>query len=158
MKVSNVVGSRYRRKLEQAQYERTDTMLNDIYESNSHWLKSEDIKGHQPIVTITTAEVVENDYGNGPKKQIVLTFEGKDKKLGLNFTNASKISELTGTENYQDWVGVSIKLYVEKVKGPSGMVDGIRIFPELPNGQTAIAATQEFSGPATPAADDDIPF
>lgn len=133
------------------------TMLNDIYESNSSWLKSEDIKGHQPIVTIATAEVVENDYGQGPKKQIVLTFDGKDKKLGLNFTNASKIAELTGTEDYGNWVGVSIKLYVEKVKGPSGMVDGIRIFPELPkvNGNAVAAPAQQFSGPA---ADDEPPF
>jgi hypothetical protein len=110
-------------------------MLNDIYESGGSFLKADDIKGHQPIVTIATAEVVENDYGNGPKKQIVLTFEGKDKKLGLNYTNASKIAELTGTEDFNEWIGVTLKLYVEKVKGPSGMVDGIRIFPELPQGQ-----------------------
>lgn len=139
--------------------ERTDTMpLNDIYESNSNWLKAEDIKGHQPIVTIATAEVHENDYNGDKKKQIVLTFEGRDKKLGLNFTNAAKIAELTGSEEYQDWIGVTLKLYVEKVKGPQGMVDGIRVFPELPNGKAA-AAPQQFSGPATaPAPDDDIPF
>lgn len=133
-------------------------MLNDIYESNSQWLKSADIKGRQPIVTIASAEVRENNYDNDIKKQIVLTFEGKDKQLGLNFTNASKIAELTGTEDYKDWVGTSIKLYVEKVKGPQGMVDGIRIFPELPNGnglQEPAAMAAAFSGPAT---DDDIPF
>lgn len=127
------------------------TMLNDIYESNSNWLKADDIKGRKPVVTITAAEV--KDVFE--KKQIVLTFEGKDKQLGLNFTNASKISELTGTEDFTQWVGVSIKLMVEKVKFQNSMVDAIRIFPELPNGQQAIAATEQFSGPA---ADDDIPF
>lgn len=130
-------------------------MLNDIYESNSSWLKSADIKGHQPIVTIATAEVRENTYEGEVKKQIVLTFEGKDKQLGLNFTNASKIAELTGTEDYNEWIGISLKLYVEKVKGPQGMVDGIRIFPELPNGSAPAKAK---AVAASADADDDIPF
>lgn len=129
--------------------------LNDIYESNSNWLKADDIKGHQPIVTIATAEVHENDYNGEKKKQIVLTFDGKDKKLGLNFTNAAKIAELTGTEDFGNWVGTSIKLYVEKVKGPNGMVDGIRIFPELPSVAQA-APAQQFTG--TPATDDSVSF
>lgn len=135
-------------------------MLNDIYESNSQWLKSADIKGHTPIVTIESASVRENNYDGEAKKQIVLTFAGKDKQLGLNFTNASKIAELTGTEDYTKWVGTSIKLYVEKVKGPQGMVDGIRVFPELPATEpAAMAAT--FSGPGgatQPDTLDDIPF
>lgn len=129
-------------------------MLNDIYESNSQWLKADDIKGHKPIVTIESAEVKENTFNGETKKQIVLAFEGKDKQLGLNFTNASKIAELTGTEDYREWVGVSIKLMVEKVKFQNGMVDAIRIFPELPEGQQK-AATQQVSGPAD---DSDIPF
>lgn len=134
-------------------------MLNDIYESNSQWLKADDIKGHKPIVTIEKAEVKENTFNGETKKQIVLTFEGKDKQLGLNFTNASKIAELTGTEDYSEWVGVSLKLMVEKVKFQNGMVDAIRIFPELPEGQQkAVAATQQFTGTPQPNADDDIPF
>ena len=46
---------------------------------------------------------LENTYDGETKKQIVLTFAGKDKVLGLNFTNASRIEELIGTENYRDW-------------------------------------------------------
>lgn len=132
-------------------------MLNDIYESNSQWLKADDIKGHKPIVVIETAEVVESDYGQGPKKQIVLTFEGKEKKLGLNFTNAARIAELTGTEDYGNWVGTAIKLYVEKVKFQDKMVDAIRIFPELPNGQAPVTPPQQFTG--TPDDElDEVPF
>jgi hypothetical protein len=140
-------------------------MLNDIYESTSKFLKAADIKGHTPVVTIETAEVVENDYDDGKKKQIVLTFAGKDKKLGLNYTNAAKIAELTGSEEYQDWIGTSLKLYVEKVKGPQGMVDAIRIFPELPQAtpqaQAAAApapAPVQFTGRATAEELADIPF
>lgn len=117
-------------------------MLNDIYESASQWLKAEDIKGHKPIVKIESAEVKENTFNGETKKQIVLAFEGKEKQLGLNFTNASKIAELTGTEDYREWVGTSIKLMVEKVKFQNGMVDAIRIFPELPEGQAPRSAPQ----------------
>lgn len=132
--------------------------LNEIYESNSNFLRAEDIKGHKPIVVIAAAEVVEKDYGDGQgaKKQIVLTFDGKEKVLGLNFTNASKIAELTGTEDYQKWVGTAIKLYVEQVKFQNRLVDAIRIFPELPGGQQLVAAAQEFTG--TPDSSDEIPF
>lgn len=129
-------------------------MLNDIYESNSQWLKADDIKGHKPIVTIASAEVKENTFNGETKKQIVLAFESRDKQLGLNFTNASKIAELTGTEDFNEWVGVTLKLHVEKVKFQNGMVDAIRIFPELPEQQNGKVA-QQFSGPAD---DSDIPF
>lgn len=136
-------------------------MLNDIYESNSNWLKADDIKGHKPIVTIISAEVKENTFNGEAKKQIVLAFEGKDKQLGLNFTNASKIAELTGTEDYQEWVGVSLKLMVEKVKFQNGMVDAIRIFPELPEAadqEAASARSAQSQSSGKQADDDNIPF
>jgi len=126
-------------------------------------LLPDDIKGHKPVVTIETAEVKENTYNGETKKQIVLTFVGKEKQLGLNFTNAARIAELTGTEDFEDWIGVSLKLYVEKVKFQDKMVDAIRIFPELPN-----QSGQQFSGPVEPPmppmnldsepAEDTIPF
>jgi len=120
--------------------------LNDIYESTSTFLKAADLAGAKPIVTIETAEVVENEFDDGKKKQIVLTFHGKEKKLGLNFTNAAKLAELIGTEEHEEWVGVSIKLYVEKVKFQNRLVDAIRIFPELPQGQAVAAPAQQFTG------------
>ena len=140
--------------------------LNDIYESTSNFLKAADLQGKKPVLTIATAEVVEKDYqdGNGPKKQIVLSFEQTEKVLGLNFTNASRIAELTGSEDCDDWVGVSIKLFTEIVAFQNKKVDAIRIFPELPEAPAkgkVKAATQEFSG--NQDADDDsgdisIPF
>lgn len=115
--------------------------LSDIYSSGSQWLKADDIKGSKPVVTIETAEVKENTYDGETKRQIVLTFVGKEKQLGLNVTNANRIAELTGTEEFNEWVGVTIKLYVEKVPFGDKMVDAIRVMPELPE------APQEFSGP-----------
>lgn len=136
-------------------------MFNDIYGSNSNWLKADDLQGAKPVVTIATAEVKENTYDGVTKKQIVLTFEGKDKCLGLNFTNAQRIAELTGTEDFSQWIGVSIKLYTDKV-----VIDGtskpcIRIFPELPEQNGKAKAAQQFSGPPVSTVDEDldsIPF
>lgn len=147
--------------------------LNEIYGSNSSWLKADDIKGQRPIVTIATAEVKENTYDGETKKQIVLTFEGKDKQLGLNVTNANRIAELTETEDFDEWVGVSIKLYVEKVPFGDKMVDAIRVMPELPEAPKAAAKAvgkkAQFTGnepppepPFDPSDEDDpsnqIPF
>lgn len=129
-------------------------MLNDIYGSNSQWLKAEDLQGAKPVVTIASAEVKENTYNGETKKQIVLTFEGKDKQLGLNFTNASRIVELLGTENYEEWVGASIKLFTDKTTLADGRtVPCIRIFPELP--ETAPKAKAKA---ATASDDEEIPF
>lgn len=128
-------------------------MLNDIYGSNSQWLKAEDLQGAKPVVTIETAEVKENTYNGETKKQIVLKFQGKEKQLGLNFTNASRIVELLGTEDFNQWVGASIKLYTDTTTLADGRkVPCIRIFPELPNGAAPVVPV------ASPADDEEVPF
>lgn len=134
-------------------------MLNDIYESTSSWLKAADLRGAKPVVEIETAEVRENTYNGETKKQIVLTFVGKDKQLGLNFTNAQRISQLIGTEDFTQWVGYRIKLYTDQTKLQSGQtVDCIRVFPDLPDqtNEKAKAASVNYSGPAVD--DSEVPF
>ena len=107
--------------------------LTEVYSSSGGFLKADDVT--QPITgTIESAEMVTKDYGDGkgPKSQIVLSFVGKDKKLGLNFTNANKIAELVGSDDTDNWIGTTIKLFVEKVKVGNEMKPSIRIWPELP--------------------------
>jgi hypothetical protein len=129
-------------------------MLSDIYESNSQFLKAADLGGQKPVVEIETAEIRENNYGGEKKKQIVLTFVGKDKVLGLNFTNATRISQLIGTEDFEDWIGWRIRLYTDQTKLQNGQtVDCIRIFPDLPE-QTHEKARAATAGGET----EDIPF
>lgn len=123
--------------------------LSDIYGGNSSWLKAEDLKGSKPIVVISNAEIRENTYQGETKKQIVLSFEGKEKMLGLNFTNASKIAELIGSDNYLDWIGTAIKLYTDTTKLQDGRsVPCIRIFPELPDTghSNVVAPPTQYSG------------
>ena len=139
--------------------------LNEIYSSNGGFLKADDIGDSKPVVTIESFEVTERDYndGNGLKKQIVLSFVGKEKKLGLNFTNASRLAELTKSDDVGDWVGKTIKLFVEKVKVGSEMKPSIRIFPELPEQKPfAPPPSGEFTGdnrrPSDPDDSDEIAF
>lgn len=109
-------------------------MLSDIYGSDSLWLKAADLKGTKPVVEIKSTDIHENSYdGVEKKKQIVLSFVGKDKQLGLNKTNARSISQLIGTEDFKQWVGWRIRLYEDQTQLQNGqMVPCIRIFPDLP--------------------------
>lgn len=107
--------------------------ITEVYSSSGGFLKAEDI-AKPTTATIESVEMVTKDYndGKGPKSQLVVHFVGKEKVLGLNFTNANKIAELTGSDDSDDWVGTTIKLFVEKVKVGTEMKPSIRIWPELP--------------------------
>lgn len=128
-------------------------MLNDIYESTSKYLKAADLKGQKPVVEIESAEVKENSYNGETKKQIVLSFVGKDKILGLNFTNANRIAQLIGTEDFNEWVGWRIRLYTDQTKLQTGQtVDCVRVMPDLPEqtserARAATAGTNELEDP-----------
>jgi hypothetical protein len=66
----------------------------DIYASNSNFLKVADLNGQKVNVTISATEI--GEVGAEKKKQIVLTFqEDPTKKFGLNKTNANMIAFLT---------------------------------------------------------------
>lgn len=109
--------------------------IDDIYKSSSKFLKAADLivdgKATKPVVEIETADVQENTYNGETKKQIVLTFVGKDKCLGLNVTNARRIGQLIGTDS-DEWPGYRIKLYVDQTDMDGKTVDCIRIWPDLP--------------------------
>ena len=126
--------------------------LEDIYGGSSKFLKAADLQGGKPVVEIEDAEVHENTYNGETKKQIVLKFVGKDKVLGLNKTNARRIAALTGTEDFDEWIGWRIKLFVDQTDLDGKTVDCIRIFPDLPE------QTNERAKTATAGQPDDIPF
>lgn len=126
--------------------------LEDIYGGSSKFLKAADLQGGKPIVEIEDAAIHENTYNGETKKQIVLTFAGKDKVLGLNKTNARRIAQLIGTEDFNDWIGYKIRLYVDQTDLDGKTVDCIRVFPDLPDGQPTGKAK------AAVADDDSIPF
>jgi hypothetical protein len=129
------------------------TNINDIYTSNSNFLKHSDLKGQKVNVTIAEAEIGEV----GDKKQVVLSFkEGSGKKLGLNKTNAQMLAMLTGTEDYSNWKGIRITIKPSMTTYQGQPTPCIRISDELP---------PQANGHSTPpppvqqqASDDDCPF
>jgi hypothetical protein len=116
--------------------------VNDIYSSSSKFLKAADLivngQAVKPVLEIETADVVENTYDGQTKKQIVLSFVGKEKVLGLNVTNARRLAQLIGPDS-DEWPGYCIRLFVDQTELDGKTVDCIRIFPDLPEQKNAKA-------------------
>ena len=73
--------------------------------------------------------------------------------LGLNKTNARRIAALIGTEDFYEWIGWRIRLYVDQTDLDGKTVDCIRIFPDLPE------QVNEKAKAATASVDDsEVPF
>jgi hypothetical protein len=118
----------------------------------SKYLKASDLKGAQ--VTVTMDHVDHEPVGQNKEMKAVLYFEGKEKGLVLNKTNANKIMEITGSPVTEEWQGQRIRLYPTETNFGGETVDCIRIRPA--NGQaTRMAAPPPVAAPLT---DDDIPF
>jgi hypothetical protein len=111
--------------------------IGDTYESNSSFLKVEDLQGRKVSVTISDAPVEKV----GEDNKIVLYFEGKDKKFPLNITNARMMEMLTESDNSDDWVGTTITLKPDITQYQGKPTKCIRIDSELPE-QPKRAATR----------------
>ncbi len=125
---------------------------NDIFGGKS--LKSEDIKGREPVVTIESVEM--KKFDDGPKA--IIRFAGKDKALICNRTNWNSIADILGADDSDEWIGRRIKLVVARVDFQGKRVDAIRVDP-APSA-TAAAPRRQPVEPVdnTPITDDDIPF
>ena len=95
--------------------------MNEVFSGN--YLKAEDLKGASPRVTIAKVEMQEFDNGN----KLIVSFQGKDKSLVLNKTNANIIAENTGSQETDDWIGQTIQLTVKRVEFEGKLVPAIRV-------------------------------
>jgi hypothetical protein len=116
--------------------------INDAFPST--YLKAADLGGKRVQVIID--KCVMEDIG-GEHKPIV-KFQGKDRGLVVNKTNASTIAEIAGTDETDDWKGVKIVLYPTKTEFQGKRVDCIRI--DYPTGAVAPKPVVE--------EDDSVPF
>ena len=108
-----------------------DMNMNDVY-GGSSFLKAEDLKGS--TVKLTVESVGTHTFNQGEpdeKTQIVVSFVGKEKKLGLNVTNAKAFFGQLGDDT-NDWNGKEIKLYPTTTDFAGKEVDCIRVVQELP--------------------------
>src|SRR5258708_1869484 len=81
--------------------------LNDLFPSK--WLKSYDLQGHEPVVTIDRIEL--EAMGRTREALPVVYFRGKAKGLKLNKTIATAIAAIAGSPDIARWPGTPLQLY-----------------------------------------------
>lgn len=107
--------------------------VNKYYASNSNTLKASDLppgKEVPVVISAITESEFDDDAGGKKSKKLVLKFQGKEKGLALNKTNATTIAAANGPDT-DHWIGKKIFLYATKVSFGGEMVDGIRVRAEL---------------------------
>jgi hypothetical protein len=128
--------------------------LNEVFPSK--YIKADDLKGREAPVTIS--EAVMEVLGN--EQKLILYFEGKEKGMVCNKTNAGRIAYLYGDDT-DDWIGKEIILCSEFVEFQGKTVKGLRVkAPNKPAGK-AVAPNPKSPNITTmqPADDgDEIPF
>jgi hypothetical protein len=134
--------------------------LSEAFPSN--FLKSEDLQDRDVTVVIASAEL--EQVGN--ERKLVLSFQGKQKRMICNKTNSQRIKFLYGDET-DDWTGREIILTSEFVEFQGRTVKGLRVKPpvkrngkdpgyQISSGPSATPVRQQ--APADPDLDDPIPF
>lgn len=96
------------------------------------YIGSWDLGGKDVTVTIAKVEAKELvSQGNRRSKKPVVFFDGKEKGLALNKTNAKAVAGMYGTKT-EDWVGKRVTLYPTTTQFGHDTVDCIRIRPTVP--------------------------
>jgi hypothetical protein len=93
----------------------------------SKYLKASDLKGQQPVVVM--GEVKFEAVGQSREMKAVLYFEGKEKGMVLNKTNANKITEIVGSALTEDWRGHQVRLYPSVTTFQGEEVECLRVKP-----------------------------
>lgn len=136
--------------------------INDAFPSN--YLKASDLGGRQVMVTID--HVSFEPVGRQKEIKAVVYFKGKEKGLILNKTNATKITQLVGSSETDDWDGARIALYPTETEFAGETTECIRIKPApMAGAPRAVPAAAPPPPPppppsidTAPLTDDDIPF
>jgi len=133
--------------------------INEMFPSK--YLKAADLP--EGGVVVTMGQVIREEIEPG-KPMYVLHFQGKDRGLVLNKTNANMIGHIFGGQT-EGWKGHQITLVKEPVSFQGKIVDAIRVKPaqSFPEGGPDVMPPQQQAPQAAPQTgsegfDDDIPF
>lgn len=99
--------------------------INEVFGGTT--LKAADLKGAEPTVIIESVEMKKFDNGS----KLIISFQGKDKSLVCNKTNANRIAHAYGT-NTNGWIGQKITLYTDMVDFQGSVVEAIRVRAKKP--------------------------
>lgn len=97
-------------------------MVNINEEFPSKYLKSADLQGN--MVKVKIRDVLSEQIG--ADRKLIMYFQGKDKGMVLNKTNARTIGDVYGDDT-DSWINASIELFSMKVDFQGRMVDGLRV-------------------------------
>jgi hypothetical protein len=116
---------------------------------DSQYLGAWDLVGRDVTVTIREVEAGKlTAPGGRTSKKPVIYFQGKEKGLALNKTNAKIVAAMYGTDT-EHWVGQQITIYPTKTEMQGETVDCIRVRPGAPSKALARRAAEgEYSPPA----------
>ena len=120
--------------------------INDAFPSA--YLRASDLGGSP--VRVTISKVIFENVGDDRKA--VVYFEGKDKGLILNKTNANKLIVVTASAQTEEWAGKTILLYPTTTEFKGDEVPCIRVREAPP------AAPAKPAEPVSMPSADDIPF
>jgi len=141
--------------------------VEEVYQSESQWLKADDLKGRSVNVTIRNVTMTEVGGAN----KMVVWFNGAEKGLVLNKTNAGTIAMMYGQET-DSWGGGQIEIYPTMVDFQGKMVPALRVKPvsrnngpaaqghaaPLDNNPSAPAQPQQATDNFADDMSDEIPF
>ena len=122
-------------------------------EFSGNYLKAADLAGKSATGTIARVvkEILRDPATHEESNKWVVYFEGKQRGLVLNKTNAETLAHLLGDDSAA-WIGKRIRLVSARVEMAGKMVDAIRL-------QAADAAAPPVPAvPELPDDDDEIPF
>lgn len=136
----------------------------DIMQSfPSSYLRAGDLQGK--TFKMIMKEVIMEDIGGDHKA--VLYFQGADKGVVMNKTNASAIADVYGGDT-DNWAGKEVEIFSAKVQFKGQTVDGIRmravvaaVAGAVPGGTKKVQrapAPQAAPAPNDDPLDDPIPF
>lgn len=123
----------------------------------SEYLRAADLQGKQVRVVIDNVEL--REVGGDGEHKPVLFFQGRDKGVVLNKTNATVLAEAYGDDT-DDWTGETVVLFEALVSFQGKNVKAIRMRVPTPAERKKSAARgkpTESENPA-PDVDDEIPF
>jgi hypothetical protein len=99
--------------------------LNDIFPSR--YLKSHELQGKTPTVTIARLALEQVRGRQKVDTKAVLYFKGHSKGMLLNKTNAQSVAQIAKSAQTEAWTGVAVTLYATTATFGQDVHDVIRI-------------------------------
>lgn len=125
----------------------------------SNYIKAADLQGRDINVTIRDVKIADVGTAQEPDEKPVVYFEGKEKGLVLNKTNANTIAGIYGDDT-DLWRGKSITLFESQTEfqgRPTACVR-VRLRPPQLNGQAKSPPPAMAPSGGMSITEDDIPF